>query len=268
MDANAANLFHQRESWIPVQLALHAERASLIEELKVYVALKMLCSGKIKANSRLIKPLREHIGIKCRKTFKKHLNKLIALNWIGHNESSNYIFIRSYNRICSQLEIPDKTYVWFETDSFRNFREFVFASIVCCKINHIKYAKQRNRRGNRLVPQYRVNGTNPSLPSTVFDYNGLSVHYISELIGKSLSRCSELRQAAHRAGFLITKQKYQKIDVFPKSRYIKDYLKEKYPTKHHRLKCRAIKNGENKGRIAILEQLENEIIPLIRFRKK
>jgi hypothetical protein len=268
--------FLKKETWLPVALTLFIEKENLIEEFKLYLAIKLSCSGKIKPNSMSFKGLRAQLNICSRTTFNKRIKALREMNWLGYSENTGYYFIRGIERICNDLNIgfcqdlniDIKTCVKFEISYFNNFRVFVFAAIICCKINHIKYAKQRNRKGNRSVQKYRDNSTNPNLSPSVLDYHGLSVSYIAKLIGKSESRCSELRKSADEAGFLHNIQKKQVIDIFPKNPYIRSALMELYPDRYHKFITTIIKKGENRGKVQVLEQLENEIIPLLKFRKK
>ncbi len=257
----------QRDTWIPVSLAHYAEKENLIEELRFYLALKLSCSGKIHAQKRPLKLLMELTGISSRTTLNKRLKSLKTLNWIGYNSSSQYYFVRSYHRVCQDLKIGSKTCVEFNAGSFKDFRAFIFATVVGQRIKAMEYAKKRSKEEVKFVPQY-WDGTSPNSPPPLLSYNGLPNSSIAELTGKSISRCAELKKLAEEAKFIMTKEKLITVDIMPYNPIIREVLKERYPTKFGRFKIKAIKRGINKGKVRIMEQLADEIIPLLRYRKR
>lgn len=131
----------------------------------------------------------------------------------------------------------------------------------------MEYAKKRSKGGVKFVPQY-WDSTNPNSPPPLLNYNGLPSSYIGKLIGKSKSRSSELKKLAVEAKFILTKEKLLTVDTLPYSPVIREALREKYPEKFGRFKIKAIKRGPNKGKVKIVEQLTDEIIPLLRYRKR
>lgn len=270
MKGNLEHGFLQKETWIPVSLALYAEKENLIEELKFYIGLKLICSGKIKADNKRFKALKLFLGIGSKTTVIKRLNALKKFNWIGFNPKSGCYFIRGYKRVCSDLNIPSKTCVEFDSENFKDFRAYVFAAVVGQRIKAMEYAKKRSKEKDEFVPQYWLSGTNPDSPSHLLnlEYNGLSNSAMGKLTGKSLSRCSELKNLAEKSGFLWTKEKLLVVDIVPRNPEIREILSEDYPLVYPRFKIRPIKSGKNKGKLKILEQSFDEIIPLLRYRNR
>jgi hypothetical protein len=120
------------------------------------------------------------------------------------------------------------------------------------------------------VPQYWNIGTFPDLPSPILylGYNGLPNSAMAKLTGKSISRCSELKNLAEKAGFLHTKEKLVTVDMMPRNPETRIILKELYPDRYGRFKIKAINKGKDKGKLKILEQMMDEITPLLRYRKR
>ena len=143
MEGTLDHCYVQKETWIPVGLALYAEKENLIEELKFYIGLKLICSGKIKCDNRRFKALKSNLGIGSRTTFIKRLNALKKLNWIGFNAKSGCYFIRGYKRVCNDLNIPPKTCVEFDSGNFKDFRSYVFAAVVGQRVKAMEYAKKK-----------------------------------------------------------------------------------------------------------------------------
>ncbi|MFD3000109.1 hypothetical protein ACFS7Z_07040 [Pontibacter toksunensis] len=267
MDAQTTELLPQQFSWIPINLLHHAQLNELIEELRLYIALKLYFSGKIRGKKSMFKPLKELHGAKSHHTFDKRLERLQQLNWIGYNSTSDYYFIRSYERVCSDLGIRSETCAEFETKHLKHFRIFVFAAIVGKKIKSMEYAKRKRKGEHRLVPKYWER-TNPSLPLPFPDYVGLPVSTLVEMTGKARSWCSELKNLAEKVGLLKTKEKLITVDIVPKNPYIREGLKELYPNCYGRFRTKIISRGKYAGMVRILEQLPDEITPLIRYRKR
>ena len=131
----------------------------------------------------------------------------------------------------------------------------------------MEYAKRKRKGEHRLVPKYWER-TNPSLPLPLPDYIGLTVNAMTELTGKAKSWCSELKNQADKVGLIKSKEKLITVDIVPKNPYIKESLREIYPECYTRFKTKIIKRGEHAGMIKIQEQMPDEIIPLIRYRKR
>lgn len=187
-------------TWIPLSLATFAEQHDLIEELRLYISLKLSCSGNIKGKKKLFKP--KH-SIRSHHTLKKRLERLKKLNWVGHDSNNDIFFIRSNERVCTDMNLSAKTHVEFELKYFEYFRVFVFAAIVGKKIKSMEYAKKKRKEECKLVPKYWER-TKPSLPLPAPDYIGLSVASMAKLTGKSMSWRSELKNLAEGKGLLMT----------------------------------------------------------------
>jgi hypothetical protein len=267
MRIQQAEISSQKVSWIPVSMLLYAQHSSLIDELKLYVALKLSFSGKIRGKKSMFKPLIDLHGAKSHNTFNKRLGRLQQLNWIGYNNTSDYYFIRGYERVCSDLGIHLGTCAEFETKHFANFRAFAFAAIVGKQVKSMEYAIRKRKGEHRLVPKYWER-TNPSLPLPFPNYTGLSINSMMKLTGKARSWCSDLKNLAEKAGLLQTKEKVITVDVLPKNPYIKEWVRDSYPDCYGRFSTRIIKRGKFAGMVRILEQMPDEVIPLIRYRKR
>jgi hypothetical protein len=270
MEGILDKVFVQNETWIPVGLILYAEKENLIEELKFYIGLKLTCSGKIPAHKAPFKTLMAYLGCKSRTTFYKRIRALKKLNWVGFNPASDTYYIRGYKRVCEDLKIPYHVSVEFCITCFKEFRAYMFASIVGQRVKAMEYAKKRSKKKVKFVPQYWNIGTFPDLPSNLLNlgYNGLPNSAMAKLTGKSISRCSELKNLAEKAGFLHTKEKLVTVDIMPRSPNIMEILRDWYPDKYGRFKIKAIKKGKDKGKLKILEQMMDEITPLLRYRKR
>jgi hypothetical protein len=249
-----------------VNLATHAEVNNSTELLQLFVALKLTCSGKIKAKNKALQQIRSSLGIKSRTTFNKRLTALKQLNWIGFNDVSGYYFVRSYERVCSDLGLTSRRRVNFQTSQFPHFRLFCFAAIVCQKIKALEFAMKKGKDQFVVVPKYLA-GTNPPRANEIPQYPCISLAYMAKLTRNSISRCSELKNEAEKAKLLITKEKLIPVDIFSCIPYLRQGLQEKFPGSFGRFRIRKIKYGKEAGKFRLLEQMPDEIIPLLRFRR-
>ena len=124
---------------IPLELISYVLENKLVTAFKVYMYLKCSTSGKIHQNDAIISQMGLFLDIKDRRTLRKHLEVLMALNWVGYNQESGYYFIRSISSLRKQLGIKKRNAATFHFKDLNNFHAFLAGSLISGAINSQKY---------------------------------------------------------------------------------------------------------------------------------
>ena len=82
---------------VPVEISRYVYHNGLISPFSIYLYLKLFSDGKLHDSSPVFTQMRADLRMKDNRTFKKHMNKLHELGWVGHNKESGYYFIRSFD---------------------------------------------------------------------------------------------------------------------------------------------------------------------------
>lgn len=244
---------------LPLSLIRHCNKHGLLQELKVFTYLKLYCSNNPKSSGPAFNPkaLRERLGIKSIKTFRKYLQSLQALNWVGCNDSANILHVRSYRRIISIIGSSEKAAVRVKPEDLKRFRAFATAALVTKLIRDtakhtLIYSRSRKYKGS-------LSKRDEAKP--VLNYFGLSNEGFAALLYTSKTTAVERKQEAVKAGYIKTRKRYHKEYELSKEEapfYIK-HCKQVYgPAKCVR---------KLKGKYWLCTQQHDEVIPLLKICK-
>lgn len=120
----------KEEIKIPIELCSFVLKNKLLPPFKVYILLKMTCSGKIRLNKDDKTKLSEFCGYKTKRSFDNQLRRLIDLNWIGQNYRSGYYFIRSFENLQRMYSLFKRTGFWFAIQDMRCFDAVIYGAVI------------------------------------------------------------------------------------------------------------------------------------------
>lgn len=253
---------------IPIQLLDFVQRNKLQKPFKLYLALKMFCSGKFYLNSAMLHSIKKINGLKDQRTIDLHLKKLLELKWITQSNKSGIYFIAGFDYLRSRYQFTKISAVPFKESHFNDLNGFIAGALI---IQNIKLQQHANRKKNASKYSRIYNRDNANKESNMHlpkDYFGLSNNRGSEILYCKQTRACQLKAQAENLGLIKTKEHLILFATLQKAdfNFIKFY-KLYEPTLAKKLKCRKVKG---KNIIEVLLQLPDEIIPETGFviRKK
>jgi len=113
---------------VPVDLLSYVQENRLVKAFPVFLYLKCMTSGKVHNTDVAFTSMSDAIGVKDRRTLKKHISRLLALNWIGFNPKSGNYFIRSIGFIWKIHQFKSKTAATFKFNDIRSVQAFITGS--------------------------------------------------------------------------------------------------------------------------------------------
>lgn len=246
--------------------------------LMVYLYLKSISNGIVDEKALDYEDIKAKLKINTKRTFNKHLNRVIQLNWIGYNKNTKRYFIRSFSNVRKQHDLQKRSGVVFEHRDFKNFKSFITASIICHDINKQEFAYKKRfikemgiaalKRGGALQAKNRSYlGFAP--------YWGMSNFALGNLLGCKKSQANRLKMKAEKDGFITTVKHWELIAELPNyDRAIREYYiepansynKSDEAAKRAKIRFMSIdRDGERV--IQVVKQLHDEIIPKLRFKR-
>lgn len=249
-----------RKLTIPIDILEFALQNKLLKATAIYIFLKFYSDGKVHQNSPVFDLLKTTLNIKDQRTLAKHINSLLHLNWMGFNETSGNYFIRSFESLRGQYGFKKRQGAVCYDKDLNKLESFFFAAIVTREINVQKFLRTRRGRSSAATNKRDV-ASQPGNPASYApQYFGLSNSIISQKIGCKKTRASELKKQAAKDGFIKVRKRYRELVHLNKGDfYLPKYLPEVDGALAGRIKFRKRKNGK----IVVIEQLYDEIIPKV-----
>jgi len=183
---------------IPVSLCEFALVNRKINQLKLYIHLKLNSDGFVVYDEKSYKEWSKEIGISS-KTIKTSLDWLIKNKWITVNGKRNALHIISYKKIGQKIGLNFKSGILFEPTclaDYEYFKAFCCATVICYYLNKKRYFDRQSViiKGVATTNCKRTNGFYP-MP------NG----YLAKCLGVSLATAFRFKKEAEDAGFIETK---------------------------------------------------------------
>ena len=147
---------HKRRSElkIPVELCFYVVREKLLPTFKVYILLKMTCSGIMRLASSDKVCFSEFCGYRSVRSLNNHIQRLKDLNWIGFNKDSGVYHIRGFNYLQRKHKLYSRTGFWFRIQDMEEFDSVVYGAIIGYLVKS-QGKKQRmdsqRRRSNQVL---------------------------------------------------------------------------------------------------------------------
>ena len=254
---------------IPVDISRYVVVYGLQKAFAIFLYLKFHSSGKLHKDSPVFKSVMKALRISDDRTYRKHFNKLIELNWINLNESSGIYHFRGFDRLRIEYNIRSKQATTLFYKHLKILDVYLMGVMLCAEVNKQKYFWEVVvRRKLRPVANKR-DATNPArvyADGPQPKYYGLCLPQIAEMFGCSKTRASQLRKKAADAGFIQTIHKFTEITRLPKPDYnIRPHMEEQFPELKSRLRFSIIV-VKGVAYILVLVQTFDEIIPKIQFK--
>jgi hypothetical protein len=259
--------------WLPIQLSSYIFLNKLTKHFAVYLYLKLHCDGVLHEASPIIKQMRLDLRLKDNRTYDKHIEKLIKLNWIGYNSKSGYYFVRSIKYIKEINDFRNKTETLFKLEMLPQLNCYLAAVIICQKIRAIAHYDRKKRKRIKVVKVANINdkiAIHPDLfhPTSCFLYYGLCAETIGKHLNCSTSHANCLKLAAEKAGFLRTRKHYGRLQCLENPDWrIQGLNSRDWDVKlKGRIRNRRLISYRGKSELMTLIQWHDEIIPKLIFR--
>lgn len=214
---------------IPVSLCEYALVNRKVNQLKLFMYLKLHCDGYIEED---INKWSKQIGIQV-KTVKSSLKWLIKNRWITVNSKRNVLHVISYERLTSKLKMKVNTGILIDLKTevdYQNFRALCCAVIITYYVRRKRYFDRRSER---------IYGGSKKNRSGVKGFYPMPNGYLAKCLHLSTSTAFRIKQEAEKARFIETKKDYVFLETFDGARVSKDKfdlirkveLKEGHPDK-------------------------------------
>lgn len=256
---------------LPTQVSEFVYDNELIKPFSIFLYLKMFAGGKVSANDEVFAKLRQDLKMTDPKdrTFRKHFQKLLDLNWIGYNEQSDMYHIRSFDfiRAVNGFKKRRATKLFFK--DILQLQVYLVGVLLCTEVHGQKYYWEIVQGMLRTATKKRdvAKQSKTSRRSSKPPYYGLCNRKIARLLGCKYTRACTLKQAAADAGYITIRHRYADIKELEKADYLlRSHYAERRPEIAKRLRFwRQIKNGDKI--VKVVQQLHDEIIPHIEFKR-
>lgn len=256
---------------LPVDQAAYAYQNGLIKGLAIYMYLKFCTDGKIKCTDPLFTQLRKDLRLTDNRTFKLHINKLIAHNWIGHCPKSGIYFIRNTNFIRQLYNFRGRQATAVQPRDLKNFQQYLAAVLICKQIDAQQFYWDVvvKRKLNKATVKWAAatHSRVSSHSSTRPKYFGLCNNTIAGLLGCKQTRACVLKNQAAALGYLQVKHRYLDLLSLQKPDFkVRSVMYEKYPEYAGRIRCWLKWQGDQKY-IKLVLQMHDEIVSKITFKR-
>jgi hypothetical protein len=203
---------------IPITLIAYALSHKVVNQLRLYLYMKCICSGHFKVDERSVHHACEFLDLKSHKSFYKNLQWLILQKWVTGNSISNNCRVISFARLCYKLNISTRSGVKFETKDFKHFRPFLYAAVIAWSI--------RSKEWRKRQPASKKGDTRKSMPMSK-QKSQLPNRYLAKILQLDHSTISRYKLAASTAGYITTDHRYEDTQLSLKFLYpMKKYLPE------------------------------------------
>jgi hypothetical protein len=253
---------------IPIQMIEFAVKKKLLRHMALYIYLKIYSDGKVQITNELSILLKQQLKIRDKRTLDKYLNKLQAINWIGHNTQSGYYFIRSFDNIRSAFQFKKRQASEFISKDITRFSSYAVGALISAAINGQKMYRMFAERKHRAAVNNRDAAFQPGVSSKRprINYYGLSNELIAEILGCKKTRACQLKKKAAADGFIQAISHYHDVATIGKADYnLRAHYCDGAPEMKGRIRFIA---AEIKGEpvVKVVEQLYDEIVPKIRLK--
>lgn len=234
---------------VPLWLVVYALKNNLISQLKIYLCLKWMCSGKLRKQDLDIKSMSNVVGIKTSRTIYQIIENLKARNWIGYNQKSEIYFVRSLDDVCKIENLPNKRSAVFRIEHLKNFKAWIGAVCYTYLYRKVKWSKHVGTASKMEKAKQPLHVAPPFLEVSTIGF--------SKYFQVSKGQASKLKKAAKKANLLFIRKNYQPLEIPIEQ---KDHFK-KYSDEHISNRVRVVKEE-------LVLQLPDLILPQIALSKR
>lgn len=255
---------------VPVQISEFVFDNDLVKPFSIFLYLKLMAGDKVHDDDEVISQLKMDLKMSDPKnrTYRKHFQPLLDLNWIGYNQKSGIYHIRSFDYIRATNQFKQRRATMLCLKDIKQMQSYLVGvkinNIICNQIYHWEKLKRKRR----TVTQRDVtNQSKSSFHSSQPAYYGICNRKLAELLNCKYTRASTLKKEAAENGYIEVGHRYLDIAVLDKSDYqLRARLAQSDPAVAKRCKFwRKKVNG--KYVIKLVQQLHDEITPLMTYKK-
>lgn len=232
--------------------------------LLVFLYLKSISNGIVNEKNICFKDFSAKSGIKDKRTFRKYLDILIDINWIGFNADSKNYFIRSFKRIRRSLGFRQRTGVIFETEYIPKFKGFIEGAIICQKLRRQEFARKAKIRQKAGQAALKKGGALQAIQPIegVSDYVGMSNFRLSRLLGCSMSHANRAKIRAEKQGYLKTVKRFEVLAEKTSPNFnIRPHVADSHKTRFRVIKRKGVRFYQ------LVHQKYDELIPKLVFKR-
>lgn len=193
---------------IPVDLGRWALTNHKVNQVKLYIYLKTICSGHFKLSDELISCTCSELSIKSKRTFKSQFKWLIQKKWITVNSKKASYRIIGFPQLSSKLKFSSCKGALFEPMDFSKFKEFLIASVITYYMIRKSRWDIKSELHTRSSRKYFFPPASYSLPHT----------YLAKILHASKTNAAHFRNLAIKSGYIKAKPKFVEIEI-PKSEF-------------------------------------------------
>ena len=211
---------------IPITLITYSLTHKVVNQLRLYLYLKWVCSGHFKIEAKSVEAACSILGFKTEKTFHKNLQWLICYKWVACNSTTSSIRVISFARLCHKLDISTKSGVVFVKEDFQCFRPFLYAAVYAWSIRRKSWLERQpvRKKGRTRTGMSKTNSGNcqGKMPN----------RYLAEILQLDQSTISRYKKAASTAGYMLTEHQYEDTGLQLKFLYP---MQKSFPEEAHLL---------------------------------
>ena len=194
---------------VPITLIAYALTNKVVQQTRLYLCIKMMCSGTFKWDKHFESQACEMLNYKSLKSFERNLLWLLQNKWVAYNSTSGVIRVKSTARLCHKLDIVSHTAVWIEKEDLLQFRAFCYASIYTWSIKRKNwYQRQPARNKGR---------TRKSMSKPIMEMPGA---YLSKILKLHTSTISRNKTVAAEIGLIKFNHNFRDTELPEKFHYV------------------------------------------------
>ncbi len=194
---------------IPVELCKYALTHRKTAQLRLYVFLKVKCSGHMKLSEYQIEEFSHDLNIKSHKTFNSHLNWLLQEEWITYNSKSGNYRIKGFNELSKKLKFTSVTGAIFKIKDFKKFKAFCAAAVITYYMNYKSRIEKQSEFKKMCSRKNCFSPASFSLPHT----------YLAKVLNTSKSNAAIYRKLAIISGYIKAFKRYTlTLKIFKRNR--------------------------------------------------
>jgi hypothetical protein len=235
--------------------------------LQYFFISNFFSDGKIHEKSEVFQQLRKNLRLSDNRTFKKHINRLLQLSWMGFNPKTGIYFIRSFDYLRFIYTLKKRRASTFYLKDVKHVQTYLVGVLLSVEVIGQKYFWEiKNRRKWRAATKKADVANHSKTFSEVPEYYGCSVAAISKLLNCKPTRASVLKNAAVKAGYIKAKHRFILYAKLSKADFsARSNLDDFYPKLRGKLRFKAVRVGRF-TEYHILLQCHDEILPEVKFK--
>lgn len=253
---------------IPIQVSRFVISNKLEKSFAIFLFFKFYGGGKIHKDSVAFQNAKSILKINDKRTFQKHLNRLLTLTWVRYNPKSGYYFISGFDRIRYENDFRNRQATTLYYYELNKLLAFLVGTLLSAEVNGQKYyweivVKRKlkpavHKRDTAIPAKACANDSQP-------EYYGVGLPKIMEIFGCKKTRASQLRKLAADAGFIKVKPKFTEIMRLNEADYkLRNFVNEIDSSLKGKIRFRGF-SYKGKRLISVLVQTHHEIIPQVKF---